>query len=167
MQGAVLVLNANFEPLNVCNTRRALGLILMGKASLVLNGRGQFQTVSATYDIPSVIRLENMVHRPRPMVKLCKREILRRDHYTCQYCGKRSPHMTVDHVIPKHMGGKTTWDNMTTACPACNHRKGGRTLDQAQMRLTHVPMQPPSSVHYLFSHHLQDNHEWEPFLSGW
>jgi len=167
MQHAVLVLNANFEPLNVCNIKRAVGLLLMGKASLVLNGRGELRSVSCQMEIPSVIRLEHMIKRPRPAVKLCKREILRRDHYTCQYCGKQSPHMTVDHVIPKHMGGQSTWENMVTACPSCNHRKGGRTLEQAKMTLLHKPTQPPASMSYLFGHHLNINHEWEPYLKGW
>ena len=167
MQGAVLVLNANFEPLNVCNIHRAVGLMMMGKAILVLNGRGEMRSCFTTHPIPSVIRLEQMVHRPHQTVKLCKREILRRDRYTCQYCGRRSTHMTVDHIIPKHMGGTTSWDNMTTACPSCNHRKGGRTLEQARMSLIHNPGRPPDSANYLYAHYLIENSEWEDFISGW
>jgi 5-methylcytosine-specific restriction endonuclease McrA len=167
MQAPVLVLNANFEPINVCNTRRALGLVLAGKASLVLNGRGEVKTVGASYPRPSVIRLDRMVRRPRPRVKLTKREILRRDDYTCQYCGQRTTVLTIDHVIPRHMGGKHTWENLAAACSLCNHRKGGRTVEQAQMTLLRVPSEPPTSAHYIFGRHLRENREWIPFVQGW
>ncbi len=167
MHAPVLVLNANFEPINVCTTRRAIGLILSGKANLVLNGRGEIKTVSASYPRPSVIRLEKMVKRPRPRIRLTKREVLRRDDYTCQYCGQRSPYLTVDHVIPRHLGGRHAWDNLVAACPSCNHRKGGRTLEQAQMHLLRQPTEPPVSARYLFARHLDNNQEWLPFIEGW
>lgn len=167
MYAPVLVLNANFEPVNVCNTRRAISLILAGKANLVLNGRGEIKTVVASYPRPSIIRLENMVKRPRPRVKLTKREVLRRDDFTCQYCGQKAAAMTIDHIIPRHMGGKHTWENLVTACSFCNHRKGGRTIDQAQMKLLRPAGEPPASARYIFGRHLKENTEWEPFVSGW
>ena len=166
MQSPVLVLNANFEPIHVCSTHRAISLILTGKASLIMNGRGEIKTVSRSYPLPSIIRLEKMIRRPRPRVKLSKREVLRRDAYTCQYCGQHTLSLTVDHVLPRHLGGQHTWENLATACPSCNHRKGGRTLDQAQMRLLHKPCEPPASAEYLFGRHLKDNYEWLPFVSG-
>lgn len=167
MQVPVLVLNANFEPINVCNTRRAITLVLGGKASLVMNGRGEIKTVTHTFPRPSVIRLVNMVKRPRPRVKLTKREVMRRDSYSCQYCGQHASIMTIDHILPRHMGGGYTWDNLVTACPACNHRKGGRTIEQAHMRLLRVPAEPPASATYIFGHHLHENQDWLPFVQGW
>lgn len=167
MYNLVLVLNANFEPINVCNMRRAMGLILSGKASLVQNGRGEIHTVSASYPAPSIIRLEKMVRRPRLVVRLTKREILRRDDYTCQYCGQRFSYLTIDHVIPRRLGGMHSWENLVAACPPCNHHKGGRTAEQAQMRLLRPPAAPPASALYLFSRHLGDNQEWLPFIEGW
>lgn len=167
MKLPVLVLNANFEPINICNTYRAITLILAGKANLVLNGRGYIHTVQRAYPCPSVIRLVEMVRRPRPRVKLTKREILRRDNYSCQYCGQKAAILTVDHVIPRHMGGEYTWENLVTACQACNLRKGGRTLEQAHMRLLRQPTEPPASAVYLFARHLNDNLEWLPFIEGW
>ncbi len=167
MQSPVLVLNANFEPINICNTYRALGLILTGKAILVLNGRGEIKTVSQTFESPSIIRLQKMVKRPRPRIKLTKREILRRDDYTCQYCGQRISVLTIDHVFPRHLGGQHEWRNLVTACPVCNHRKGGRTLEQAHMVLLHQPTEPPASADYIFGRHLKENHEWQPFVEGW
>ena len=167
MHVPVLVLNANFEPINVCNTRRAIGLMMTGKASLVLNGRGEVHTISLTFPRPSIIRLEKMIRRPRPRVKLNKREVLRRDEFTCQYCGSHTLHLTIDHVIPRRLGGQHEWYNLVAACPACNHHKGGRTIEQAQMKLLHLPGEPPSSARYIFSRHLGQNYEWVPFIEGW
>jgi 5-methylcytosine-specific restriction endonuclease McrA len=163
----VLVLNANFAPINVTSTRRAIGMILNGKANLVLNGRGEIRTVTQIYPRPSIIRLERMIKRPRPGVRLTKREVLRRDDYTCQYCGQRAAYLTIDHVIPRRLGGKHTWNNLVAACPSCNHHKGGRTVDQAQMRLLRPPAEPPASADYIFARHLRDNVEWIPFVEGW
>jgi 5-methylcytosine-specific restriction endonuclease McrA len=167
MDTSVLVLNANFEPINICNVRRAIGLIIADKASLVLNGRGEIKTVNAAYPIPSIIRLEKMVTHPRPQIRLTRREIFHRDNYTCQYCGRKTTDLTIDHVLPRHLGGKHIWTNVVAACPHCNHRKGGRTAEEASMRLLHLPKEPPSSVHYIFGRHLTENLEWEPFITGW
>ncbi len=171
MQAPVLVLNANFEPINVCDTRRAIGLLLNEKASLVLNGRGEIRTISHVFPRPSIIRLKKMARHPRPHVKLNKREVLRRDDYTCQYCGQKATlsasALTIDHVIPRHLGGQHTWENLVTACANCNHRKGGRTIEQAQMRLLRQPAAPPLSAVYIFGRHLKDKDEWLPFVEGW
>lgn len=167
MQEPVLVLNANFEPVNVCDMRRAVGLLMAEKASLVMNGRGEIRTINAVYPRPSVIRLQKMVSRPRPHLKLTRRELFRRDDYTCQYCGKKTADLTIDHVIPRHMGGRHIWSNVVAACPDCNHRKGGRLPEEANMRLLHQPLEPPSSIQYIFGRHLANNTEWEAFLKGW
>jgi len=167
MQAPVLVLNANFEPINVCDMRRAMGLLLAEKAILVQNGRGEIRSVNIILPRPSVIRLQKMISRPRPQLKMTRREIFRRDNFTCQYCGRNNSDLTVDHVLPRHMGGKHIWTNVVAACPGCNHRKGGRTVEEAGMRLLHYPAQPPNSAHYTFGRHLDENHEWDAFLSGW
>jgi len=167
MHQPVLVLNANFEPINVCTTRRALGLIFNGKAALVLNGRGEIRTVASSYPSPAIIRLEKMIRRPRPSVRLTKREVLRRDNYTCQYCGQHSAFLTIDHIIPRRLGGQHAWTNLVAACPGCNHRKGGRPLEQSQMSLLRAPAEPPASASYLFARHLGENVEWVPFIEGW
>jgi 5-methylcytosine-specific restriction endonuclease McrA len=167
MNAPVLVLNANFEPIHVCNTRRAVALILAGKANMVMNGRGYIRTVSASIPIPSVIRLEQMINRPRQRVKLTRREVFRRDNYTCQYCGRHTNELTIDHVIPRHLGGQHVWTNVVAACPSCNHRKGGRKLEEAHMHLLHTPIEPPASAIYLFGQELERNSEWKPFIEGW
>ena len=163
----VLVLNANFEPIHVCTTRRAIGMLLAGKADMVVNGRGYIRTIQELLPRPSVIRLEHQIHRPRPRVKLTRREVFRRDNYTCQYCGRRDGGLTVDHVLPRHLGGQHVWTNVVAACPSCNHRKGGRRLEESHMTLLHVPKEPPANAAYIFGKHLAQNSEWEPFIKDW
>jgi 5-methylcytosine-specific restriction endonuclease McrA len=134
---------------------------------LIANGRGYVHTVTQSIPRPSVIRLESQVHKPRPRVKLTRREIFRRDNYTCQYCGRHDVTLTVDHVMPRHLGGQHIWTNLVAACSSCNHRKGGRKVEEARMRLLHVPKEPPANAAYIFGRHVSDNAEWEPYVSGW
>jgi len=126
---AVLVLNQNYEPLNVCNARRALVLISGGKAEVLEHGLGELRSPSTSLRRPSVIRLVYMIKRPRPRVRLTRREIFIRDHFTCQYCGVKTKDLTLDHLIPRHKGGRHAWDNLVSACRSCNHRKGGKTVE--------------------------------------
>jgi len=167
MNDPVLVLNANFQPINVTSTYRAINLVLAEKATLILNGRGVIHSVSETFPLPSVIRLTRMVKRPRPSVQLTRKEIFRRDNYTCQYCGRKTNNLTIDHVIPRRLGGKTTWNNLVAACPRCNHLKGGMTPEQSGMSPRKMPERPPNSAAYLFGKHLNENQEWMDFLVGW
>ncbi|MBN1230333.1 MAG: HNH endonuclease [Anaerolineales bacterium] len=167
LNSPVLVLNANFEPINVCSIKRAIGLMVTDKASLVLNGRGEIRTVADVFPCPSVIRLSYMIKRPRPQVKLSKHEIFRRDNFTCMYCGKSPKHLTVDHVVPKRMGGGFTWENLATACSECNHQKGGRTIKEAGMKLIHQPYIPSASLDYIFGRYLNNYNEWSRYISGW
>jgi 5-methylcytosine-specific restriction endonuclease McrA len=167
MDKPVLVLNSNFEPINVCGYQRAIGLMLTQKATLILNGRGVIHSSVNVYPLPSIIRLSHMVNRPRLKVALSRREIFRRDHYTCQYCGKTSINLTVDHVIPRHMGGTHEWKNLVTACYACNHLKGGRALSETGMRLLRQPKEPPTAARYIFARFLPENNDWIEYLAGW
>lgn len=163
----VLLLNVNFEPLNVCSTRRALAMVWTSKADVVLNGRGWIRSARDQFELPSIIRLRYLVRRPRPKIALTKREILRRDNYTCQYCGRRMRFLTIDHIIPRHAGGGHSWENLVAACQACNRRKGGKKLEQTGMTLNRRPAPPPSSAAYRFNHHLPEHAEWAPFIEGW
>ena len=167
MNEPVLVLNRNFEPLNVCDTRRAIGLLLLGKAEIIENGRGEIRTATAAFPRPSVIRLSRFIHRPRPRVKLTKREIFRRDEYRCQYCGATNAHLTIDHVLPRHRGGDHGWSNLVAACPPCNRRKGGRLLHDAHMTLLRPPAEPHPTADYLFGRYAHTYVEWSKYLQGW
>lgn len=167
MNMPVLLLNANYEPLNVCTTRRALRFLISGKANMLVNGRGAVHTVRLSYPRPSVIRLGYMIKRPRPRVKLSKHEIFRRDGHICQYCGTNTKGLTLDHILPRYRGGKHTWSNLVTSCPDCNRKKGGRTLREARMTLRKQPHEPQASANYLYGSHLPKNEDWQPFLAGW
>jgi hypothetical protein len=143
MDGVVLVLNQNYEPLNVCNVPRAFRLVFGFKAEVVEYDHQTFHTPRAAYRAPSVIRLQHQVRRPRPRVKLGRRE-----------------------VIPRHRGGTHTWENLATACRICNHRKGGRTPEEARFRLLRVPFEPRSDLYSIFTPFLADvrNEPWRDYL---
>src|SRR5207244_1064417 len=159
---AVLVLNQNYEPLNVCNARRALVLVSGGKAEVLEHGLGELRSPSTSLRRPSVIRLVYMIKRPRPRVRLTRREIFIRDHFTCQYCGLKTKDLTLDHLIPRHKGGRHAWDNLVSACRSCNHRKGGRTPAEARMLLRRQPTEPRATSYYLFQQYLTRER-----FSGW
>lgn len=164
MNKPVLVLNANFEPLNVCTTRRAMGLLMTDKAIIVSNGRGVIHTPSKTFLRPSIIRLGYMIQRPRPRVSLNRQEILRRDNYTCQYCGRKGEVLTIDHVIPRRKGGRHTWTNLVAACQDCNRKKGGLPPLEAHMKLICQPVEPRATSGYLYGRYLKNNEDWAFFI---
>lgn len=159
----VLVLNQNYEPLNVCHVRRAVVLVDRGKAELLLNGNGEISTATLVIPAPSVIRLIHMVKRPVFQRRLSRRDVFVRDGYTCQYCGKAGSDMTIDHVMPRFRGGNHSWENVVTACIPCNHRKAGRTPREARMRLVRDPRAPRPNPYHLFHRRLLRD-EWRPFI---
>ncbi len=163
----VLVLNQNYEPLNVCSVRRAFVLIDRGKAEVLEQGQGWLRSATAVFPSPSVIRLVHHIRRPRPTVRLNRREVFQRDRFMCQYCGQRMRDLTLDHVLPRHRGGGHTWENIVAACKRCNHRKAGRTPSEARMRLLHEPAPPRFGLYYSFGPHLEREIEWRKFVPGW
>jgi 5-methylcytosine-specific restriction endonuclease McrA len=167
MMSSVLVLNQNYEPLNVCNAFRAFVLIDGGKAEVLEHGIGYIRTPSLAYPRPSVIRLVYLIKRPRPRVRLTRREVFIRDHFTCQYCGLKTRDLTLDHVVPRHRGGKHVWENLVSACRSCNHRKGGKMLSEAHLTLRRLPFEPKANSYYLFGQYLDDNDEWGKFIPEW
>jgi 5-methylcytosine-specific restriction endonuclease McrA len=148
MSQEVLVLNADYEPLNVCNLRRAIVLVYLGKADILherTNDEGKPAVVSAEgeqFNTPSVVKLRHHVKRPLPELKLSRRSVFARDNYTCQYCGVTGKDLTIDHVIPKRMGGGMTWENLVTCCRRCNTKKGDKLMDKVGMRLARPPRRP-------------------------
>ncbi len=168
MNNAVLVLNQNYEPLNVCNVRRALVLVIGGKAEILEAKPHTLASVSARFPAPSVIRLVYLIRRPRPRVKLTRREIFIRDNYTCQYCDRQVSDLTIDHVIPRSRGGLHVWDNVVSACRACNHRKGGKSIAEARMALHKQPHEPRAGMYYTIERRLDTSvqTDWHKFLPG-
>jgi 5-methylcytosine-specific restriction endonuclease McrA len=134
----VLVLNATPEPLNTVSVPRAVSLLLEA-------AEAQLRSQRATLPVPLVIRLVTYVRIPRLMpLIVTRRGIFNRDRFTCQYCGRSLPpaDLTLDHVLPRCRGGKTTWENIVAACKPCNHRKNDRTPAEAHMRLLRSPFRP-------------------------
>ncbi|MCC7103778.1 MAG: HNH endonuclease [Chloroflexi bacterium] len=164
---SVLVLNQNYEPLNICNARRALVLVDGGKAEVIEHGSGEIRSPSTAFKRPSVIRMVYLIKRPRPKVRLTRREIFIRDGFTCQYCGVKTRDLTLDHVVPRHRGGKHTWDNLVSACRACNHRKGGKRLEDTKFTLLRQPFEPKANSFYLFGQYLDENGAWQKFIPAW
>lgn len=146
----VLVLNNSFEPLHVCSARRAVILLFTGRAERVEDSPKTLRSPSIIFVIPAVIRLHRYVKRPAtPAISFNKKNILKRDAYTCQYCGRNGrERMTIDHVVPRSLGGRTVWDNVVSACRDCNLRKANKPLHQASMSLLRRPSKP-ASVLYL------------------
>ena len=167
INSSVLVLNQNYEPLNVCNARRAVVLLDRGKAEVLEHGEGGIQTPTYVYAMPSVIRMIYMIKRPRPQMRLSRREVFNRDHYRCLYCGRQTRELTLDHVVPRHRGGPHDWENLASACKGCNHRKAGRTPREAGMRLLHEPFAPKVTSYYVVYRYLDRQDGWRKFLPGW
>ena len=168
VQWPVLVLNQNYEPLNVCSLKRALVLVLCHKAEILEGYNGMVYASSGAFEAPSVIRLFKLIRRPRPKVKLSRREIFARDAFTCQYCGARTSDLTIDHVVPRSRGGQHIWTNVVTACRSCNHRKGGKSLQEARLRLFTDPAEPRAGMYYMIERRVNAamHEDWLKFLPG-
>jgi 5-methylcytosine-specific restriction endonuclease McrA len=160
---AVLVLNQNYEPLNVCSVRRALTLVFGGKASSVEPGDGRVRTISAAFPVPSVVRLERYIRAPRQRVVLSKRNVLKRDRYECQYCGLVDRKMTIDHIVPKKHNGPETWENLVAACMTCNARKGDRPPEHSGLQLRRKPKRP-NNVTFIRNFVGVADQRWKPYL---
>jgi 5-methylcytosine-specific restriction endonuclease McrA len=148
LQTPVLVLNASYEPINICGARRALVLVLKGVARTEEEQGSELHSVRMRMAMPSVIRLLEYRRIPHQTRALSRKNILLRDRNTCQYCGVILPsaELTLDHVIPRSRGGLSTWENLVAACHSCNRRKGNHLLhEQNHMKLQREPR--PFTLH--------------------
>jgi 5-methylcytosine-specific restriction endonuclease McrA len=147
LQRPVLVLNASYEPINICAARRALVLVLKGVASAEEETMIAVHSARAHVRLPSVIRLLEYRRIPRQTRALSRKNILMRDRYTCQYCHRVLPSadLTLDHVIPRSRSGESAWENLVACCHGCNNKKGSRTPEEAGMKLARQPK--PFSLH--------------------
>lgn len=163
MNGHVLVLNQDYSALTVCSVERAVVLMHLQKVHLVEAADERYvRSPSMKLPWPSIVRLKEYANVPYKRVMLSRKNVLKRDQNTCQYCGEEG-NLTIDHVVPKSRGGRDTWENLVAACVACNNRKGDQTPDEAGMELARQPFRP-SYVMFLrdFAGEIHDT--WKPYL---
>jgi 5-methylcytosine-specific restriction endonuclease McrA len=161
----VLVLNATYEPINVCSLQRAVVLVLKKKAEVLERAAKRLRSATATHAYPLVIRLVYFVRVPRHASrKISRRAVFARDGYACQYCGAAS-HLTVDHVVPRSRGGRSSWENVVTSCAPCNLRKGDRLPAEIGMHPRTAPRPPRPDVFIAVAAPRQPD-SWAPYLPG-
>jgi 5-methylcytosine-specific restriction endonuclease McrA len=165
----VLLLNASYEPLNLVTAPKALILVWRRVAEVIELDRGQFvRTARFAFELPSVIRLTQYIDvRSRQNRVTNRHRILARDHYRCQYCGRRGTafDLTLDHILPRSRGGRTLAENLVACCQSCNNRKGNRTPEEARMPL----MTNPAALFYgleraAMRQAARDRPEWRKYL---
>jgi len=160
----VLLLSHSYFPITVTSARRAVIMVYTGKAEIVETTGLVLRSVSMCYDIPSIIRLLMVVKVTHVWkMQLSKQNVIKRDRGVCQYCGSTEGSMTVDHVIPRTLGGNDGWDNLVCACAACNNKKGGRTPHQAGMQLLNTPRKPTIAT-FIMAHRIPLNSDWHPYI---
>ena len=163
--GRVLVLNASYEPINVCNVRRATVLVLKERAEVIELGEGALHSERLTFNRPCVIRLIRYIRIPRDVHrrKITRKAVLARDAWTCQYCGRQATGLTVDHVIPRSRGGQSVWENIVASCAPCNRKKGSLTPREARMHPRSRPC-PPGPTVFIRLASPRIPTAWQPYL---
>jgi 5-methylcytosine-specific restriction endonuclease McrA len=180
----VLVLNRSYLPVHVTSVRRAFSLVYQGVARVVDEqyetfdfdswrdlairaGDDSIGVVGGLIRVPRVILLTAFDRIPKRHVRFSRINVYGRDRSTCQYCGRRFPRteLNLDHVVPRSKGGRTTWQNVVCSCLDCNRRKGGRTPQQAGMRLIAPPRRPRWTPMVGVLAGRRGYPEWRPFLS--
>lgn len=163
MKDKVLILNQDFSAIAICSVQRAFLLVYLDKAEMISKAEDHFlHTVSTVYPVPSVIRLQRYVRVPYYGIALSRHNVMRRDNYSCQYCGA-AKNLTLDHLLPRSRGGETAWQNLVTACSRCNSRKGDRTPEEAGLKLKNQPKRP-SLLNFLQLHLTTTNQDWGMYL---
>ncbi|MDA1191520.1 MAG: HNH endonuclease [Candidatus Poribacteria bacterium] len=167
MSRSVLVLNASYEAIHICDVRRAVKMLVKGVASAEEASEHALASATNAMPIPYVIRLRQYVHIPHRPVKFSRRNVLIRDQHTCQYCQRpfQPGDLTLDHVQPRSKGGPTNWENVVSACRKCNHKKGDRTPREAHMMPMREPKAPSITYYMRLTRFTKVYHEsWRKYL---
>ncbi|MGI9659328.1 MAG: HNH endonuclease [Gaiellaceae bacterium] len=160
----VLVLNASYEPLNVCTVRRALVLVFKEKAEVVEQDARELRSASRRFPWPHVIRLMSYVRVPRvTQRKVSRKALFARDGFRCQYCGIAGK-LTLDHVVPRSRGGRSVWENIVASCAPCNLRKADRLPEEVAMH-PHKKPRPPAPSLFITLSAPAVSERWEPYLA--
>jgi 5-methylcytosine-specific restriction endonuclease McrA len=180
---SVLVLNRVYQPMHVTSVRRAVSLLYQGVARALDEqfrlfdfdswaalaaavNQEAIHTPTRAIRVPRVIVLVAHAHLPQQRVRFSRLNVYARDESTCQYCGRRLPRseLNLDHVVPRSRGGSSSWENVVCSCVACNLRKGGRSPDEAGMRLLRHPLRPRWTAVFRHAARRATYQEWKPFL---
>ncbi len=162
---SILVLNADYTPINITDLKRAFNLIYKGKAEIIKhNIISPIITELKNFKRPTIIRLLRYISIPFRKVNLNRQNIFRRDKFKCGYCGeKNKSKLTIDHIIPKSKGGKNTWQNLVTCCKSCNIKKDNNSLEEVEMTLNCVPYRP-TYIQFVKNITISYSEDWLPFL---
>jgi 5-methylcytosine-specific restriction endonuclease McrA len=165
MNDSVLVLNQDYTPMSLCTLERAFLLVYLNKADLISASKKRvLRTVTKDFPYPSVIKINRYINLPFKGVVLSRTNIFRRDCHKCQYCGINRD-LTLDHLIPRSKGGKTSWNNLVTACRRCNARKGDFSLEQSGLKLQAIPIKPSYAMFLMGMKETVDE-DWVPYLQS-
>ncbi len=159
----VLVINQDYSPISICTVERAFLLIFMNKADLMAEDDAKkLRSISTNFPYPSVIKIKKYINVPFRGVILTRHNIFKRDNHKCQYCGSEKD-LTLDHLQPRSKGGKSTWNNLVTACKPCNILKGDQMPESIGMILRKKPTKP-SYISFIKNSTKQLREDWKPFL---
>lgn len=163
MSKKVLLLSSSYEPIAFCDMKKAITLVFLEKADEVeLREDGWVKGVSKNYACPSIIRLKASNKHAKPKIQLNRKNVLKRDNFKCMYCGSTNG-LTIDHIVPKSKGGKTTWENLVTACNPCNNKKDNKYLHEVGFNLRTTPKMPNRIV-FLHRELKTIEENWKPYL---
>lgn len=165
---STLILNASYEPLSIVSGRRAIQLVLAGKARSVDDSPVVFKSAGDEINVPYVIILNKMRKtRARRTVPFSKKGVLVRDAFTCVYCQK--PATTIDHVYPQTLGGKSTYDNCVASCQPCNSRKDSKLIEELGWKMPRITSDPTwyMIAYYRSPRNVEGVKVWSDYLAAW
>ena len=162
LNNKVLLLNNSYEPISIITAKKAVIMYFLDKVDVVKKSKIVINSLYLKFNIPEVIKLKNYIYIKHSKIPLTRKNILKRDDNTCQYCGKNKSEITIDHILPKDKGGNDTWNNLVVACKRCNMIKGNYLLKDIDMYLIRKPFEPTKIIY--LQNVGKNNKSWHPYL---
>lgn len=162
LNNKVLLLNNSYEPISIITAKKAVIMYFLDKVDVVKKSKIVINSLYLKFNIPEVIKLKNYIYIKHSKISLTRKNILKRDNNTCQYCGKNKSEITIDHILPKDKGGNDSWNNLVVACKRCNMIKGNYLLKDIDMQLIRKPFEPTKIIY--LQNVGKNNKSWHPYL---